>query len=74
MLSGAVLSGNTPRMSNFTLAADPVRPWSTLLSSSNQFRIRVLDESSYILDGSVSGLPATIELYGTISGRAAPTC
>lgn len=51
-------------MSRFILAADPVRPWTTLLSSSNPFSLGANDDRTFILEGSVSGLPATIELYG----------
>ncbi|CAA9279305.1 MAG: Alkaline phosphatase [uncultured Acetobacteraceae bacterium] len=56
-------------MSNFVLAADPIRPWATLLSSSNQFNLRLANDSSFILDGSASGLPATIELHGSNFGN-----
>ncbi len=55
-------------MSNFVLAADPIRPWATLLSSSNQFNLRLANDNSFILDGSASGLPATIELHGSNFG------
>ncbi len=55
-------------MSNFVLAADPVRPWNTLLSSSNPFSLGTLDDRALVLNGSVSGLPATIELYGSNFG------
>lgn len=55
-------------MSNFVLAADPIRPWSTLLSGSNQFNLGGSDDRGLVLNGSVSGLPATIELYGSNFG------
>lgn len=55
-------------MSNFVLAADPVRPWNTLLSGSNQFGLGGSDDRGLVLNGSVSGLPATIELYGSNFG------
>ena len=55
-------------MSNFVLAADPVRPWNTLLSGSNQFSLGGADDRGLVLNGSVSGLPATIELHGSNFG------
>ncbi len=50
-------------MSNFTLAADPLVPWNTLFSTFAG-ETRVLNDTSYILDGAYAGLPTTIEIYG----------
>ncbi|GAA0606296.1 hypothetical protein GCM10009416_49370 [Craurococcus roseus] len=55
-------------MSNFVLAVDPIRPWNTLLPGSNQFNLGGSDDRGLVLNGSVSGPPATIELYGSNSG------
>ena len=52
-------------MSSLVLAADPILPWGTLLSPTNQFRLRAQSDSHIILEGAVSGLPATIEYFGS---------
>ncbi len=55
-------------MANFVLAADPIRPWNTLLSNPGPFNLRGSSDNSFVIDGSIAGLPATIELYGSNFG------